>query len=98
MSLFLFLVVSYSPNSSNFVFGLRLTIAPDDNATWPVGLALTILVLHAILFALATIVGLANDGGVLVIKQLVLELIASLILGLAIAGTAKPPGASRSPA
>lgn len=32
--------------------------------------------------------------GVLVIKQLVLELIASLILGLAIAGTAKPPGTS----
>jgi len=32
--------------------------------------------------------------GGLVIKQLVLELVASLILGLAIAGTAKPPGAS----
>jgi hypothetical protein len=30
--------------------------------------------------------------GGLVIKQLVLELIASLILGLAIAGTARPPG------
>jgi hypothetical protein len=46
---------------------LRLTIAPDDSATWPVGLALTILVLHSILFALATIVGLANDGGVLTV-------------------------------
>jgi hypothetical protein len=41
---------------------LRLTIAPDDSATWPAGLAIAILVLHTVLLSLGAAAALANDS------------------------------------